>query len=151
MPATPRPSARLPKAARQAAIANYLVQGYSLPRIADTLGYSIRHITRDLKEMEARFLQQAAQDLRFAKGLDLERLDALLSFLWPQCEQGHIPSIRAATELIAHRAKLLSSDPPPQATPIRYDPQIPLSQITGLTDAEAIAIHRQIMASMPQA
>lgn len=114
------------KQERQAAVANYLVMGWTQRRIAQRLGVTEATISRDVKALNERFLVAAAQDIRLAKGIDLERIDQLLAAnlpralaqKWPDSEgklrdnRGQVSATRVVKELLELRAKILGTEAP---------------------------------------
>lgn len=82
----------------------------SLQNIADRVGYkdasgAYRAIRAALKKT----LQEPADDLRV---LELDRLDVLLTGLWPKAINGDAPAVDRVLKIMERRASLLGLDAP---------------------------------------
>lgn len=112
----PNVAEKLPKKERQAKVANLLVAGWNQARIAAHFGVNEGTISRDVKELDARFRVLAEQDIRLARGIDLERIDNLLAAIWPKAmnraNPHQVSAVRVAKELIEARARIMGSEAP---------------------------------------
>lgn len=98
---------------RQVKVAQLRLSGVTdQRRIADALNVSQSTISRDFAELDARFRTVAAQDIATAKGIDLERIDALIVGIWAKAKAGNLEVIDRVDKLLARRAKLLGLDAP---------------------------------------
>lgn len=101
---------------RQAKVASLLVAGFSQHQIADRLGVHDAQISRDVAYLNERFVREAEQDIRIAKGLDLDRINVLLAAIWPKAMdrngKAQVSAVRVAKELIELRAKIVGTEAP---------------------------------------
>jgi predicted transcriptional regulator len=110
------PNARqseIEREARRARVAALLLAGVrDQTRIAEQLGVSQPTISRDIKAIEARWAQEAVQDIAAAKGQDLERIERLIQALWQDAIRGKWLATDRVLNLMQHRAKLLGLEAP---------------------------------------
>lgn len=113
------PSARqdeVQREARRVRVAQLLLAGVrDQSRIAEQLGVGQSTISRDIKTLEARWAVEAVQDIAAAKGLDLERIERLISALWGDAIKGKWLATDRVLSLMQHRAKLLGLEAPEKA------------------------------------
>lgn len=84
--------------------------GVSYQRIAETLGYKdASGAWRAVKSALKKTLQEPADDLR---RLEIERLDAAASAIYPSVKQGQYGAIDRWLKIMERRAKLLGLDAP---------------------------------------
>lgn len=81
-------------------------------QIGELLGVDQSTISRDFKVLDAQFRATAAQDIAAAKGLDVQRLELLISKIWVKATAGDLYAIDRLDKLLGRRAKLLGLDAP---------------------------------------
>jgi len=95
---------------RQRQALEYRKAGLSYAMIAERLGYKTADGAHKAVGTALRkTLQEPADDLR---RLEVERLDRMLSAIWPQVVQGNQGGIDRALRIMERRAKLLGLDAP---------------------------------------
>lgn len=105
--------AEIDREARRRQVAALLLAGVSdQSRIADQLGVDRSTISRDIKQIEARWQAEAVQDIATAKGHDLERTERLIQALWQDAIKGKWLATDRVLSLMQHRAKLLGLEAP---------------------------------------
>ena len=88
------------------------LQGKSYQQIADELGYATPSGAHQaVKKALARTVQEPADELR---KVESDRMDAMLSYMWPRVEKGDPRAVEVAMKLAERRAKLLGLDAPEQ-------------------------------------
>lgn len=98
---------------RQLKVAQLRLRGVTdQQQIAAEMRVSPSTICRDFAELDARFREQATQDIVAAKGLDLARTDALIMAIWDAATAGSLDAIDRIDKLLARRAKILGLDAP---------------------------------------
>lgn len=104
-------------------------------------------ICRDFAELDARFREQAAQDIAAAKGLDLARTDAMICAIWDAATAGNLDAIDRVDKLLTRRAKILGLDAPKRidATLGIRDEAARLAAANGLDVAEVLAAAERIV------
>lgn len=81
-------------------------------RIAEALGVSQSTISRDFAELDVRFRASSTQDIIIAKGVDVERVEKLITGVWAKAAGGDLYAIDRVERLLGRRAKLLGLDAP---------------------------------------
>ena len=78
--------------------------------IARQLGVSQPTISRDFDVLDKLYQERAAQDIAAAKGLDLERIEELITALWPAAKKGQWLAVDRIVALMERKARLLGLD-----------------------------------------
>lgn len=109
-------------------------------QIARQLGVSQPTISRDFKALDAQFRATAAQDIAAAKGMDLQRLELLISKIWVKAtgKEVSLAAIDRIDKLLARRAKLLGLDAPTTVRIIQDEAE-KIAVEFGLTVADVLA------------
>jgi transcriptional regulator len=107
-------------------------------QIARQLGVSQPTISRDFAALDAQFRATAAQDIAAAKGMDLHRLELLISKIWVKATNGDLYAIDRLDKLLARRAKLLGLDAPTTVRIIQDEAEKIAAEF-GLTVADVLA------------
>lgn len=98
---------------RRQRVANLLIAGTrDQSVIALRCGVDRSTISRDIKEIEARWRQQAAADIAAMKGQDAERIDWLIRSVWPAAESGDLAAVDRVIDLLKRRAAMFGYDAP---------------------------------------
>jgi len=101
---------------RQLRVAELRLRGYGDQyRIAAMLGVAQPTICRDMKELDARFRAAALQDIITAIGIDLERIEKIITVVFPLAMAGDLIAVKRIEGLLAARAKLLGLNAPIRA------------------------------------
>lgn len=116
---------------------------------------SLGTVNSDIKAIMAELTKVSVNRVQEARELDLARIDQMLVGLWPGASSGDAEKVRAATPLLARRAKMLGYDEPTKVThagddtaPIqivyRTGPKIDLTQLSDeqLEQLENIVAHQ---------
>jgi len=117
---------------------------------------SLGTVNSDIKAIMAELTKVSVNRVQEARELDLARIDQMLVGLWPGASSGDAEKVRAATPLLARRAKMLGYDEPTkvvhggdsEAAPIqivyRTGPKIDLTQLSDeqLEQLENIVQHQ---------
>jgi transposase len=144
---------------RQTKVAEMRLAGFTSQRaIAQRLGVDKATISRDFKELDAKFQEIAAQVIVRAKGLDLERIEALIDAIWAKAENGDTWSIDRIVKLLERKANLLGLDAPKKTEVTGKDGgPMQVEHITsmlaadmGLDPEEVLAEADRIVATMQQ-
>jgi AcrR family transcriptional regulator len=144
---------------RQTKVAEMRLAGFTSQRaIAQRLGVDKATISRDFKELDAKFQEIAAQDIVRAKGLDLERIEALIDAIWAKAENGDTWSIDRIVKLLERKANMLGLDAPKKTEVTGKDGgPMQVEHITsmlaadmGLDPEEVLAEADRIVATMQQ-
>lgn len=117
--------------------------------IAAQMGVHPSTISRDFAELDARFREQAAQDIAAAKGLDLARTDAMIAAIWDAATRGNLDAIDRIDKLLGRRAKILGLDAPKRidaTLDIRSEAE-QLARENGLDEQEVLAAAERIVRS----
>lgn len=118
-------------AERQAQALEYRKMGWTHAHIAKHLGYASQSGAQKAVETALRrTIQEPADALRT---LELERLDVLMSGVWPRASIGDPRSIVAALNIMRRRAALLGLDAPKK---IEHSGEINVRQIAAEIAAE---------------
>jgi transcriptional regulator len=80
--------------------------------IARMLGTSQPTISRDFADLDVRFRERADEMIEAAKGIDLNRLDAMIAGLWTKAITGDTWSVDRVLKCLERRANLLGLDAP---------------------------------------
>ena len=78
--------------------------------LAARFGVAQSTISRDFAELDRQFADRAREDVAAARGLDLERLDDLLTALWTEAKRGNWHAVDRALKVMERRAALLGLD-----------------------------------------
>ena len=144
---------------RQTKVAELRLSGFTSQRaIAARLGVDPATINRDFKELDAKFQEIAAQDIARAKGLDLERIEALIDAIWDKAAKGDTWSVDRVVKLLERKASMLGLDAPKKTEVTGKDGgPMQMEHITamlaadmGLDPAEVLAEADRIVANMQQ-
>jgi AcrR family transcriptional regulator len=144
---------------RQTKVAEMRLAGFTSQRaIAQRLGVDKATISRDFKELDAKFQEIAAQVIVRAKGLDLERIEALIDAIWAKAENGDTWSIDRIVKLLERKANMLGLDAPKKTEVTGKDGgPMQVEHITsmlaadmGLDPEEVLAEADRIVATMQQ-
>lgn len=117
--------------------------------IAAQMGVHPSTISRDFAELDAQFRERAAQDIVAAKGLDLARVDAMITAIWDAATRGNLDAIDRIDKLLGRRAKILGLDAPKRVDAtldIRGEAE-QLARDNGLSTAEVLAAAERIIRS----
>lgn len=110
------------KAERRVQALNLRMVGHDYRTIATELGVGVRTAYADVQEALAylaKYERALALDVR---ALELARLDALSTFVWPMCENGDPEAIDAQLKIMARRARMLGLDEPAQVELVTTPP-----------------------------
>jgi hypothetical protein len=89
--------------------------GASFRVIGKQLGVSAMQAHRDVIGALKETLSETAESVAAYRQLEVERLDELLLFVWPQARKGDCESVRACVRIAERRARLLGLDVAVQA------------------------------------
>lgn len=121
-------------------------------QIADRLGVSQPTISRDFAALDAQFRATAAQDIAAAKGLDVQRLELLISKIWVKATGGDLYAIDRLEKLLNRRAKLLGLDAPKKVEDVtdhRKEAEAIAAEIGKADDPAVVAqIERDLLISV---
>lgn len=107
------PAGRTETAAQRRARAWELrLRGMSVRKIAEEIGVSHTAVEKMLKRTLEDLRGSELRDAEAVRDIELERLDALTSALWPDAMAGDAQAVGRLTELMNRRAKLLGLDAP---------------------------------------
>jgi hypothetical protein len=90
------------------------VDGWTIVDIAFQLGLRIEEAKLLIKEAHDAIAKDLKENLNLNRQLDLERIDRLLSFYYPQARSGDHKSAGIVLKLLAHRGKLTGVEPVPE-------------------------------------
>lgn len=98
---------------RQRRLAEYRLGGITDQiTLAKRLGVNQSTISRDFAELDVQFRERAAEAIETAKGIDLDRLDAMIAGLWQKATNGDTWAIDRVIKCLERRAGLLGLDAP---------------------------------------
>lgn len=80
--------------------------------IAKQLGISEATVSRDIKWLMEEWRKQAMQDTGKLRGLQLQRIERLLSALWIAATEGKLGAVDRVVKLLDRQAQLLGLDAP---------------------------------------
>lgn len=86
--------------------------GWSYDRIGGDLGVGRASAFKIVRRVLQRLAAEATEDAGEVRRLELERLDALLTGLWPAAEAGDVAAVAAVLRAMERRARLLGLDAP---------------------------------------
>lgn len=96
--------ARIASRERQAQAVHLRRHGFSYQRIADTLGYGSKASAyKAVRTALDEVVRESAYDLL---ALETERLNYMLTRIWPQVEQGDLHAVDRALKILTEEAKL---------------------------------------------
>lgn len=81
-------------------------------RIASILGCSQATVSADFAELDSMWLASAVQDIAVAKGIELERIERLISELWLKALAGNLSAVDRIIKLMERKSRLLNLDAP---------------------------------------
>jgi len=81
-------------------------------RLARQLGVSLGTVNRDFQALDAEYRRRAASDIATEKGLDLDRVEAMVRGLWPEAARGTWQAVDRVLACLGRKAKLLGLDAP---------------------------------------
>jgi len=95
--------------------------GMPYDRIGEAIGISKqaahKAVTKALREITSKSAETAAE----IRELELMRLDAMLTGLWPQASRGNLGAIDRALRIAERRAKITGIDAPTKVAPTTTD------------------------------
>ncbi len=99
--------------------------GKNFAEIGAVMGFSEARahkiVTLELQRLNAERTEAAAEVLQ----LELQRLDALLSAVWPAAQAGDLAAVGRALDIVARRCRMLGLDAP-EARKLLADPDHPI-------------------------
>jgi hypothetical protein len=119
-------------------VMNLRISGWSMPEIASHLSMSTQEVyTIVLTQLQewTNLTREMTEEMRT---LELERLDALLKYLWPKVQVGSAKAIEVALKITERRAKLSGLDAP-EKTQVQVE-----STVHQLNHAELLAEYSRL-------
>ena len=95
------------------AIAQAAIDKFGVERLPN--GYDCRYVWKDVKRELDRLRADIADSAEAIIELEVQRLDAMLTTLWPQVAKGHLGAVDRVLRVMDRRAKLLGLDAPTKA------------------------------------
>lgn len=132
----PNPGKELADAQLEAKVMELRLQAMSYNQIANQLKTTASRVADivkgSLKELKAYSLETTAEHV----DIELMRLDALQSALWPQAMRGNAQAIGRVLDIMARRSRYLGLDMPTKIAPTDPSGQNPWE---GMSDADIVA------------
>lgn len=105
------------KTERQAKVAAFRLAGnHNQSAIARALGEAQTTVHRDFKDLDKRFREQADADTRTMKGIQKERLEAMIRGLWQDATHGRWLAVDRVLGCLEREAKLFGLDAPKEVS-----------------------------------
>ena len=108
--ATATPQDEIDTAERTKRVVELRLAGATFQQIADRVGYS--QASAAYKCWQRAMADIPASSKELARSLELARLDAMLTAVWPACLRGQLGAIDRALNIGRRRARLLGLDAP---------------------------------------
>lgn len=84
--------------------------GGTYRQIAEACGVSVKTSFDDVKAVMEELRQEAREDAETIRAMELERLDTMLSKIWPAVQLGKLLAVDRALKIMERRSRLLGLD-----------------------------------------
>jgi len=134
---TPTPN-QITEVEKRMQVMNLRISGWSMPEISNFLGISTQEVYTIVLQQLQEWTNLTREMTEEMRTLELERLDALLKYLWPKVQVGSPKAIEVALKITERRAKLSGLDAP-EKTQVQVE-----STVHQLNHAELLAEYARL-------